>query len=36
MYAKGYDKYFSMIQWSPESSVRLIVFCTIEIKPEYF
>jgi len=29
-YAKGYNKYFYRIQWSPESSVCLIAFCTNE------
>jgi hypothetical protein len=27
-YAKGYSKYFSKIQWSLESLVYLIAFCT--------
>jgi hypothetical protein len=30
MYAKGYNKYFSRIQWSQESSVCLISFYTNE------
>jgi hypothetical protein len=29
-HAKGYMKYFSRIQWSSESSVYLIAFCTNE------
>jgi hypothetical protein len=34
---KGYNKYFSRIQWSPETSVCLIAFCTNEkLNPNTF